>query len=46
MVTFAVEFAPEAAQQLEELEEYIGRQGSPNVASAYVDAIVAYCESL
>jgi toxin ParE1/3/4 len=46
MAAFAVEFAPEAVQQLEQLEEYIAGQGSPRVASTYVDAIVSYCESL
>jgi toxin ParE1/3/4 len=46
MAAFAVEFAPEAARQLEQLEEYIAGQGSPRVASDYVDSIVAFCESL
>ena len=46
MTTFSVEFAPEAADQLEELEEYIAEHGSPDTASLYVDAIVSYCESL
>ncbi len=46
MAAFAVEFAPEAVQQLEQLEEYIAGQGAPRVASAYVDAIVTFCESL
>lgn len=46
MPVFEVGFAPEAVEQLEELERYIAGQGSPQVASSYVDAIVAYCESL
>lgn len=46
MTTFSVEFAPEAADQLEALEEYIAGQGSPETASAYVEAIMAYCENL
>lgn len=37
---------PEAVQQLEQFEEYIARQGSPHVGSAYVDAIVTFCENL
>ncbi|PXX22564.1 MULTISPECIES: type II toxin-antitoxin system RelE/ParE family toxin [Burkholderia] len=46
MAAFSVEFAPEAVEQLEQIEEYIAEQGSSRVATAYVDAIVAFCESL
>jgi plasmid stabilization system protein ParE len=46
MTAFVVEFAPEAVQQLEELEHYISAQGAPTVAIAYIDAILEYCESL
>lgn len=46
MVTFSVEFAPEAVKQLEDLERYIADQGSPRVAATHVDSIVEYCESL
>jgi len=46
MAAFSVEFAPEAVEQLEQLEEYIAEQGSPGVATAFVDAIVGFCESL
>jgi toxin ParE1/3/4 len=46
MTRFSVEFAPEAARQLEDLQDYIAEKGSPRVASDHVDAIVDYCESL
>ena len=46
MAAFSVEFAPEAVEQLEQLEEYIAEQGSPHVATAFVDAIVGFCERL
>ena len=46
MTTFLVEFAPEVADQLEEIEIYITEQGSPETGISYVDAIVSYCESL
>ncbi|WP_296662889.1 type II toxin-antitoxin system RelE/ParE family toxin [Paraburkholderia sp.] len=46
MTAFNVEFAPEAVQQLEALEDYIAGQGSPQVAATYIDSIVEYCESL
>lgn len=46
MTMFSVEFAPEAADQLEALEDYIAGQGSPETASAYVEAIMAYSENL
>lgn len=43
MAAFSVEFASEAVDQLEQLEEYIAEQGSPRVAAAYADAIVGFC---
>jgi toxin ParE1/3/4 len=46
MAAFSIEFAPEAVEQLVQLEEYIAGQGSPRVATAYVDAILGFCESL
>jgi plasmid stabilization system protein ParE len=45
-VSYTVQFSPVARDQLAELEDYISEAGSPAVASRYVDAIVAYCESL
>lgn len=46
MAMFGVEFAHEAAQQLEDPENYIADQGSLAVASAWAEAIVTCCESL
>ncbi len=43
---FPVVFAPEAVEQLEELEAYIADAASAAVAARYVDAIVSYCETL
>lgn len=45
-MSYAVLFAPEALDQLDAIEDYIAHAGSPSVAARYVDAIVAYCESL
>jgi plasmid stabilization system protein ParE len=45
-VSYRVEFAPEAVAQLAAIEEYIINAGLPLAALRYVDAIVAYCESL
>ena len=45
-MTFAVRFAPEAADQLQSLYRYVAEASSPQVAADYVDAIVAYCEGL
>jgi toxin ParE1/3/4 len=46
MTTSAVRFAPEALEQLTDLERYIADVSSPRVAARYVDGIVEYCESL
>lgn len=46
MKRFRVVFAPEAEDQLVSLYRYIAAAASPGVASRYVGAIVAYCESL
>ncbi|CAB3749497.1 type II toxin-antitoxin system RelE/ParE family toxin [Paraburkholderia solisilvae] len=46
MTTSAVQFAPEAIQQLVDLERYIAEVSSRPAAERYVDGIVAYCESL
>jgi toxin ParE1/3/4 len=43
---YAVVFAPEADDQLEELYLYIAAQASANTAARYTAAIVSYCESL
>lgn len=45
-MSFAVVFAPEALDQLDALEDFIANSSSSVVASRYIDAIVAYCESL
>ncbi|MEN5060919.1 type II toxin-antitoxin system RelE/ParE family toxin [Luteimonas sp. TWI1416] len=45
-MSYRVEFAPEAVAQLAAIEEYIINAGAPASAVRYVDAIVAYCESL
>ena len=45
-MNFIVQFAPEVLDQLDAIEAYIAPAGSTRVAADYVDAIVAYCESL
>lgn len=45
-MTYTVRFAPEAVAQLEALYRYIAAAASPEIAAAYVDAIVAHCEGL
>lgn len=45
-MSYTVKFAPEALDQLDAIEDYIAHAGSPIAAARYVDAIVAYCESL
>ena len=45
-MSYTVQFAPEALDQLDAIEDYIAYAGSPLTAARYVDAIVAYCESL
>ena len=41
-----VVFSPEAEEQLAELYRYIAVAASPAIAERYVNAIIAYCESL
>jgi hypothetical protein len=41
---YSVRFAPEAADQLEELHSYISEAATPGIASAYLDGIVDHCE--
>ncbi|WP_420226495.1 type II toxin-antitoxin system RelE/ParE family toxin [Pigmentiphaga litoralis] len=45
-MNYSVRFAPQAITQLDAIEAYIAHAGSPHTAARYVDAIVAYCESL
>lgn len=45
-MSYTVQFAPEALDQLDAIEDYIAHAGSPIDAAGYVDAIVSYCESL
>ncbi|MGF6600661.1 plasmid stabilization system protein ParE [Paraburkholderia sp. GAS448] len=42
-MTYRVQFAPEARDQLEEIERFIIEAGSPVTAARYVDAIVNFC---
>ena len=43
---YRVVFAPEAAEQLEALFDYIGERSSLATARRYTDAVVASCEGL
>ena len=43
---FRVVFSPEAEEQLAGLYRYIAAAGSPANAERYVNAIIAYCETL
>lgn len=45
-MSFTVQFAPEALDQLDAIEDFIAQAGSPLAAARYVDTIIAYCESL
>jgi toxin ParE1/3/4 len=45
-VTYAVEFGPEARDQLASIEDHIAAAASPVAAAQYVDAIVAQCAGL
>ena len=45
-MSYRVVFSPEAAEQIEALHHYIAEAASPQVAERYIDAIIAYCESL
>lgn len=45
-MSYAVRFSPQALVQIDAIEDYIARAGSPLTAIRYVDDIVSYCESL
>lgn len=45
-MTFTVIFAPEAIAHLDAIERYIADVGAPIAGANYVDAIVAFCQSL
>ncbi|MEM5387868.1 type II toxin-antitoxin system RelE/ParE family toxin [Paraburkholderia phymatum] len=45
-MTYRVQFAPEARDQLAELEAHIAEAGAPGTAARYVDAIVTFCAAL
>lgn len=45
-MTYRVQFAPEALDQLAGLEAHIAAAGAPETAAHYVDAIVTFCVSL
>ncbi len=45
-MSYSVRFAPEAADQLEELHSYIRQAATPAIASDYLDAIMDHCEGL
>ena len=46
MMRYRVVFRREAIRHLEYLQDYIVEAGSPTNASAFVDAIISFCESL
>nr|WP_278520879.1 type II toxin-antitoxin system RelE/ParE family toxin [Brucella anthropi] len=46
MKRFAVEYAPEAVDQLAAIESYIAEASSPEVGERFVDEIVSYCDAL
>lgn len=43
---YRVAFAPEVRDKLDEIEARIAAAGAPATAAHYIDAIVAFCESL
>jgi len=45
-MTYRVQFAPEARDQLDALETYIAKAGEPEAAARYIDAIVTVCVAL
>jgi toxin ParE1/3/4 len=45
-MTYRVQFAPEARDQLDAPEAYIAAAGAPETAARYVDAIVTFCVAL
>lgn len=46
MKRFAVEYAPEALDQLAVIESYIAEAGSPEAGERFVDEIVSHCDAL
>ncbi|MFM0197526.1 type II toxin-antitoxin system RelE/ParE family toxin [Paraburkholderia strydomiana] len=42
-MTYRVQFAPEARDQLKDIERFISEAGSPVTAAQYVDAIISFC---
>ena len=42
-MNYRVQFAPEARDQLEDIERFISEAGSPVTAAQYVDAIISFC---
>ena len=45
-MSYAIRFAPQVLEQLDAIEQYIARAGSPRTAKRYVEAIVTFCENL
>ena len=45
-MSWVVVFSPETLDRLDAIERYIAEASAPVTAARYVDAIVAYCESL
>ena len=45
-MTYRVVFTPEAEDHLDELFRYIAQAATPDIATGYVDAVIAYCEGL
>lgn len=45
-MTFRIQFAPRALDQLDALEDYIASAGSPLAAGQYIDALFGFFESL
>lgn len=45
-MTFRIQFAPQALDQLDALEDYIASAGSPLAAGRYIDALFEFLESL
>lgn len=43
---YRVQFSPEVRDKLDEIEARIAAAGAPATAARYIDAIVAFCESL
>lgn len=46
MSGYRVVFGRDAAQQLEDLYEYIADNGSPDDAAQFTEAIITFCENL